>query len=624
MDVFAEVGFRRSPGWLLVLALLVAAQAWLTLRLFGPGDPIACLNRIGSDDPVLNGRHPLHYYHGLLGNRVWHDRRATSCYDPAFQAGYLKTPVFDAGSRPAELFFLVGGPSPASYKIGLAFCCLVAPLAFALAGRGAGLGAAGACVSAIVGGALWWSPSCRALLESGDIDLLVGGVCVPVYLSWLARFRRTPGPLEWTVIVGSAAVGWLMQPLLMVGAVALSLLFQIWVFRGGRFAWHLALLAANIVAISMNLVWLWDWILHVWMYVPYGGGDLPARLWPAAVQEWEAFLPADPADIGIASIGLLGFILMLRRQAAAAWLLGAGAVMYVAAGGAGRLWPVAAELGSHKALGVGVWCCGVPCAYALAAVAGGMGKSSGVRPLGIVWLAVGLAGLTYGLDLPRRWEIPPLTIGLGPDREGIVRSIREGSTPDGRVLWEDVSESTSGAGWSALLPELTQRPFLGGLSADICFDHFQTRLVDGRLVGRPIGDWSDDELQAFLERYNVTRAVCRTPASSERLRHFSAAKMIATFPAEAGVMFGFDRRPTYFLKGRGQVTQMDWKRVALADLEPDETGIVVLSLHHHANWRVSPGYVLVERDVDVSDPIPLIRLRLPGPVARVTMTWKGD
>ena len=100
--------------------------------------------------------------------------------------------------------------------------------------------------------------------------------------------------------------------------------------------------------------------------------------------------------------------------------------------------------------------------------------------------------------------------------------------------------------------------------------------------------------------------------------------MIATFPAGAGVMFGFDRRPTYFLKGRGQVTQMDWKRVALADLEPDETGIVVLSLHHHANWSVSPGYVLVERDVDVSDPIPLIRLRLPGPVARVTMTWKGD
>jgi hypothetical protein len=39
---------------------------------------------------------------------------------------------------------------------------------------------------------------------------------------------------------------------------------------------------------------------------------------------------------------------------------------------------------------------------------------------------------------------------------------------------------------------------------------------------------------------------------------------------------------------------------------------------------VTPGYAVIERDVDVTDPVPMVRLRLPGPVARVTMTWKDE
>ena len=305
---------------------------------------------------------------------------------------------------------------------------------------------------------------------------------------------------------------------------------------------------------------------------------------------------------------------MLRRQAGAACLLASGTLLFVAAGGAGRLWPAVAEFGTHKVLSVGIWCCGVPGAYALASAAGGLGRSSGCRPLGIVWLVVGLAGLAYYLDLPERWEVTPMEIGLGSEREAVVKVIREGSTPEGRILWEDMTDPRPGAGWSALLPELTQRPFLGGLTPDACLDHLHVRLADGRLVGRPIEEWTDEELHVFLDRYNVTRAICRSPEALARFHRFASAKVIANL--KPGELIVFDRRPSYFLKGRGQVTQMDWKRVALAELEPDETGVVVLSLHHHTNWHVSPGYVSIEKDVDANDPIPLIRLRIPGPISR--------
>src|SRR5262249_53288777 len=160
-------------------------------------------------------------------------------------------------------------------KMGLALCCTLAPLAFALAGRGVGLGPAGACLAGFLGGALWWSAPSRGLLESGDLDVLVGGMCAPVYLAWLARYGPAPGPLAWGVWAGAAAVGWYMHPLVMVGAVPLSLLYHLWSLRTVRFAWHLGLLSANLVGLAANAFWLGDWATHVWTFVPYGGEDAP-------------------------------------------------------------------------------------------------------------------------------------------------------------------------------------------------------------------------------------------------------------------------------------------------------------------------------------------------------------
>ena len=620
MDASDSHGFRRSPLWLVVLAALVACQGWLTLQLFGGEESLAQLT---SDAPILDGRHPLHFYHGLLGNRVWHERRGNLCYDPAFQAGYLKTPIFDGGSRPAELFLYLGGPSAGSYKMGLAICCLFPPLAFALAARGIGLGAGGACLTALIGGTLWWSPACRALLETGDIDLLMGGICVPVYLAWLFRFGHSPGPLEWLVITVSAAICWYAQPLLMVVALPLSLLYHVWVFREMRLVWHISLLFANAIGLGVNLFWLHDWVTHIGMYVPYGGEETPPRLWPSTFRNWEAFVPADPVELGIAAIGLIGLLVMLKRHSDAAWLFGLGIAVFVSAAGAGQLWPMLAEFGTHKVMSVGVWCCALPCSYALMTVANGFANSTEVKPIGAIWLLAGLTGLAWSLDIPRRWEVLPLQIGLGADREEIVKTIRESSTSEGRILWEDRAEGSRQYGWTALLPELTQRPFLGGLTPDQCVDHLYARLADGKLMNRPIGEWSDEELHRIFQRYNVTRIVAWTSESRERLGKMPSLHHIAELK-DGGVMFAIDRRPGYFLRGSGLITQMDWKRVALADLKPDADGVVVLSLHHHHQWRVTPGYVVIEKDVDVNDPIPMLRLRLPDPVARVTLTWQGN
>ena len=93
------------PAWLLAVAAVAVGQLGLALPLFGP-DPWAA---VADSRPLVGGRHPLHLYHGSLGATAFRERWAATSYDPQFQAGYPKTPVFDAGSRPAELFLLFAG-----------------------------------------------------------------------------------------------------------------------------------------------------------------------------------------------------------------------------------------------------------------------------------------------------------------------------------------------------------------------------------------------------------------------------------------------------------------------------------------------------------------------------------
>src|SRR5262245_56393370 len=109
-DVRAEGSVATKFGiaalWIVVLLGLIGWQGWMTLTLFGRERP---WEQLLDDQAIMSGRHPLHLYHGYLGARAFRERGTLCCYDPAFYAGYPKTPVFDSGSRPAELFLTLAG-----------------------------------------------------------------------------------------------------------------------------------------------------------------------------------------------------------------------------------------------------------------------------------------------------------------------------------------------------------------------------------------------------------------------------------------------------------------------------------------------------------------------------------
>jgi hypothetical protein len=214
-----------------------------------------------------------------------------------------------------------------------------------------------------------------------------------------------------------------------------------------------------------------------------------------------------------------------------------------------------------------------------------------------------------------------LEVGLTPDRAATIQTLLDKTTPEGRILWED--RPGRGHGWTAMLAVLTERSFLGGLDAEGRVEHMYARLHDGKLEGKPLADaeWSDARLKQFFDRYNVGWAVCWSPESIERFRALPFAKQIAEVrDGESGVLFAIDRKLSFFIKGQGQWIQSDWQRIAMAEVIP-ENGEVVLSMHYQSNLRVAPAFIQIERDLDLNDPIPMIRLRIPGPVARLLIAW---
>jgi hypothetical protein len=76
----------------------------------------------------------------------------------------------------------------------------------------------------------------------------------------------------------------------------------------------------------------------------------------------------------------------------------------------------------------------------------------------------------------------------------------------------------------------------------------------------------------------------------------------------------------FVLQGSARVVECDDRHLTLTDLEP-EGGVVVLSFHHHPRIQPSATGVTVERDLQIDDPVPFLRLRLAGPLARLTLYW---
>lgn len=615
-------------AWLLGVLALLCWQLWLTLALFGD-EPITNLL---SNEPIVDGVHPQHLYLGAVGARGILVQGRTTVFDHANLAGYPKTPIFD-GSRLAELFLLLGGGTyqPVAYKIGFASLCLLVPLFLLITCKTLALGNATSLLATFLGQLVWWGPHGRTAMVTGDCELYLASLAALTHVGMMIAFHRTASVWSWIGLLITGGLVWFFQPMLFPIALPILLIFYLSVGRShDLLTWHVAFWCVEVLGVLINLPWLIDWVDSWWLRatLPSAEGLLEHRTLGTF---WNAPLWGGPANRALAvalfafsALGIAIFHQTRDRATARIFALASAGALVLALFGIG--WEPLGVVGTAILFAPALWFACIPAAH------GGIWVAERLWHLGIagrsilgVLLFAGLATLIYGGELSlnlldRCRPGTPLTVGLGPKREAIAETLREHTTPDARILWEDRRRGRQASRWAALLPLLTERSFIGGLDTDGFIEHssvsllHQTREVE-------LSKWKDTDLMEYCQRYNIRWIVAWSPAILTRLEEWKDAKKLQPLDDdEPGWLFEIQRTSNFALKGKADLIEADGQYVRLANVNPDQ-GEVILSLHYQAGMRVFPGRVQVERAASSDDSIGFVRLRLAEPAVSVTLTW---
>jgi len=617
----------RSRWWRVLLLALVGWQGWLTLGLFG-NDP---WQQLLSDQPMLSGRHPLHLYHGYLGARSWAERGTLCCYDPAYHAGYPKTPVFDSGSRPAELALLLVGARycPATYKLAQAVVCLLVPFVIYLAARGLGLSRATGVAAVLLVQLVWWGRPGRDALEAGDSDLLLGSLAVALQAGLLVRYHDNPAVLPLLGLIFASLLGWFAHPLLMVLMIPPVLLYYLVVGPKHRLLWHVPLFGTFLFSLLANGFWLCDLIRFWWVrVVPELDTPLADRLTLGAILRSELW--GDSFDRGLCflmlGLAVVGLLVMHRTgQTVGARLIGVSMSGKFLLAVIGLLYDPLGRLGAAQLIVPALLLACLPVACLSAWVVDHLRRQHPLLPFvglgGVLLLWVSCAPEKHRQRLAQLLTPRPFTIGLSNEQKNLVVALRESTTPEARILWEDRLGGRFESRWTALLALQTQRFFVGGLEAGAGIEHTATGLIDGRLAGRPIQEWTDGELLEYCQRYNIKWIVSSSAITQERLRRWSQAAA-RPLPAHRQ-LFTINRNASYTLSGSATLHQADFRGIILKDVHPDAQGVIHLCWHYQKGMRVSPSRIQIEEQPTTTGTVSFVRLRLDSAAGHVLLTWEG-
>lgn len=618
--------WREASVWtqLALVLLLWGGHGVLTLRLFGP-DLARAWTGLTDERPVVAGRHALHYRLGIQGAEQWRARGDVVGYDPTLSGGIPLTPWFDSGARPAEVFAFVGGTSPAAYKLGVAVSWLGFPLLawFGAACLGWAWSARNAALALML--VLCWSPWGLERFRDGDLALLHSTGCLILAVTLLPRFQEVPSWSNWLglVLFMSLTLFWLP----FMGLCLLPAVFLYYFCAGSHrpWRWHLALGAAVLGALVVIWPWLAAFKEYWWLLTERSTSPVPSfavTSSPYLAASGTLSLSARLLYLLLLMGGACGVVLV--RRGGQGNLFALLAAMSVAWGlnMLGPLWEGCNAVEPERFVFTMLVLAVLPTAQAALAVRTRLLLK---LPTRWVWfcISLGLLFLELALGLHRdvrelwrgTWRVSQLPLGLSPEYEACLFQLRELTNTNARIFWEETARTES---WSPLLSSLTQRTFIGGLGPGPT-EHVQLRWANGAIAGKPLHEWSAKEMTEFCRRYNVGWVVGHSPKGVHFWQQFPGAILVARLPG-GGSLFALSSCPTFFLRGQGRVTQCDHQRLTLEDLEPEQ-GRIVVSFHHHDRMQASDQRVHLERAAWPGGPLPLLQLRLSGPVARVTIQW---
>jgi hypothetical protein len=614
-------GFPSRPNWLLrtlALALLVVHGA-LTWQFFGADG-----SRLTSAAPIVEGQHARQLYYGTQIARVVRDRGFDGVvYDPRFQAGYAIVPWASIECRLATVSCVLCPEAPeATYKFALLLVWLGLPVSVWLMCRICHSGTGAICGSLVLFLFSAWSPWGVNLLREGETDVLLGTAWLGLALAGMVRSYARPRwwstPLGLISFAGSLFF-WPASVVLLTICLVLFLLML-----AGRLPWGrlCSLFLAGAGGIAVNYVWLHEAWQTWWMI-----GD----------REMASVVDVDPLFNLRSNLQLLlwpGLLLVVGFLATASLRAGIG-------GRSAFVWSTGIVLSSLAALvpqeieslhldkshgwwWCSVWLATIPVGKLLALSMEACSRIVGGhrRALIVFTLLASGAFWWFESELVRLVGIVTanrsLQIEEPPELTQTVEVLRRQTTQEGRILWEETFHTAT---WSALLPDRAARSLVGGLgrAQPVRLETLQVRLHESTLIGRSIEDWNDHELATFADTWNLGWIAAYQSITQRRLGQWPLAEAVADLPG-GGKLYRLKRKLTICRLGQAQVSVVTGHQITLTDLVP-ENGQVVLSLHAHRRMRVTNDRARLETWTQPYDGTPMVRIRLPGPMERLTIEW---
>jgi hypothetical protein len=383
------------------------------------------------------------------------------------------------------------------------------------------------------------------------------------------------------------------------------------------------LVGVILVGLVPNLWWLGDWVKFSWVRQATAEPLPPIPSWNhilGSFHDYQRHLGEAEISWPLMILAGLGLLAMLRGPFLRVVLYSCLVLMVLGTSRLGECWPLAKNMGLEHA---GLL---IPAMALIPAVDLVSKVLTGARVLPIISLCVALLpALCAWTDLAGSLSlrITPLRQGLTDGQQKLITDLQNKTQPDARILLEQTDHRGSSWNWTAYLPRLTQRAYLGGLDPDAAIEHMSCQWYRGLLAQRPLALWTDEERDDYIEKYNISWVLCRTREGVAFWNRYPGATILSTYDdGQPATLIALPRSPSFVLSGTATLERAESTRIVLTNVAPDEDGEVILSLHYQPELRAAPLVVQIEKAQDITDPVPFIKLKVPGPVSRVTLTWE--
>lgn len=583
-------------------------------------------------NPVIEQDWGLHFHHLQSMQAFWRQDRALWGYNPLFMAGYPSNTIQDLSIKFFEFLALALAHIALTpiqwFKITVFLAMASVPWLMYGAARnlfwGDRLGYSAATAAAFLGTMYWWNSLPREMFFYGMV-----GFPAAAYTSMLGvglLYRLIKAPVSWS----GAYVAWLLfgiiilplhiQSILILSGPAL-VLFVAQSRRPERRRWFW-IIGAAVVAVAANFWWLSVAFEH-------RGNDVSDEI----VRQLSLFVSSDPLTflkdylgpqgfwtfrsgfwekgfrVMLAILGILTLTEMLRRgHREAASLLAAAAIVLFFLAYFGSLIP---SLQGLQPLRFKV---PLDLFLALAAsygVAGWLAAEPSTPRSRVTGALLFVGIFTFFINLIQTESQGRLVLRtrIAPEITAIVEWVRQNAPAGGRVLFEESGDETGfiydGMYLSAFTAHWTGRQLIGGPINLYNDRHHFASFHSGQLFKRPIRTYSDDEIKAFFQLYNIGAIVAFHPASLQKLS--SMPGFISLRERIGPVHLMTVSQPLgWTLHGRGKVDTR-FNRLEVSEAGEDE---IVLKYHWVDGLVSTPAAGIVPLPVHGS-PIPFIKVIKP-------------